>query len=169
MRSRVMQMAKLPPDSCRKQPLFITRVRRDIVRTHPKKTQSKHHRMLGLTLIEVLIALAIVAIALTAIIKTVSESIRSTAYLSDKTIAMYVGQQVLNESRVGLLKLSSGDAQQEKTTMLGKEWFWRAEQTSTPNPKIKKIMVNVFTREPDSDDASPIMSLESYLYRNRDE
>jgi prepilin-type N-terminal cleavage/methylation domain-containing protein len=76
MQLQVMQMAKLPPGRYRKR---------------------SQHTQSGLTLIEVLVALAIISIALTAIIKATSENIRGTAYLQDKTIAMYVARQILNE------------------------------------------------------------------------
>ena len=101
-------------------------------------------KILGLTLIEVLIALAIVAIALTAIIKTTSQNIRSTAYLQDKTIASWVAFQVINEARVGLEVFPEvpGVLEKEKN-MLGQVWKWRAYQKSTPNPQIREIHVEV--------------------------
>ena len=51
----------------------------------------------GFTLLEVLIALAIISIALTAIIKASSQNIKDTAYLEDKAIANWVGLEVMNE------------------------------------------------------------------------
>ena len=117
----------------------------------------------GLTLIEVLIALAIVGIAMTAIIKTTSQNIRSTAYLQNKTIAMWVGLQVLSEARVGLRRLNNeSDQVMETTLMLGQEWVWRAGQTETPNKRIKKMHVDVLSSK--REDAVPLIHLESYLY-----
>lgn len=118
----------------------------------------------GLTLIEVLIALAIVSIAMTAIIKAVTQNIRSTGYLQDKTIALYVGQQVLNEARVGLLSFAPGvEKINEKTQMLDRKWYWRLTQTQTPNPRIKKINVHVYAHDAADDNETPLISLESYL------
>ena len=115
----------------------------------------------GFTLIEVLIALAIVSIAMTAIIKAATQNIRGTNYLQDKTIALWVGQQVLNEARVGLLTLpENSNKQNEKTMMLGQDWYWQAVQEETPNSHIQKITVTVFKRE---DDTVPLINLESYL------
>ncbi len=119
---------------------------------------------LGLTLIEVLIALAIIAIALTAIIKATAQTIRATQYLQNKTIAMWVGQEVLNEARLNLLVLSGNDDKVTKQTqMLGEDWYWSASQESTANSKIKIIKVDVFDKEPDQD-ATPLVSLETYVY-----
>jgi general secretion pathway protein I len=121
------------------------------------------YRIEGLTLIEVLIALAIIGIALTAIIKAVSQSIRATTYLQEKTIALWVGEQVLNEARVGILSLDESDQTKHKIMMLTKNWYWQANQISTPNLHIKKIEVKVFTNV--DEDAKPLISLESYVYQ----
>lgn len=123
----------------------------------------KQKNSTGLTLIEVLIALAIIAIAFTAVIKATSQNVRATAHLRDKTIATWVALQVMNEARVGGLVLPQEDDKlKEKTDMLGREWFWEASQEKTPNKRIEKITVNVFISE--EDEASPIASLESYVY-----
>ncbi len=117
----------------------------------------------GLTLIEVLIALAIIAIAMTAIIKASSQSIRATAYLQDKTMGLWVGMRVLNEARLGVLKLPDApDKLKEKTTLLNRDWYWQAYQTRSPNPHIYQLDVAVFTN--DSDEAAAIIQLTSYAY-----
>lgn len=119
----------------------------------------------GLTLIEVLIALAIISIALTAVIKAASQNIRATHYLQNKTIAMWVGIQAINEIRAGVLKLPTTQDKLEATTyMLGQHWYWQVGQEETPNKRIKKIAVDVYERENMTDEDTPIISLESYLY-----
>lgn len=117
----------------------------------------------GLTLIEVLIALAIIAIALTAVIKTTAENIRATAYLKNKSIALWVGEEVINKARLGLIKLPSGDMVTEMTPMLGQDWYWQAKQEQTPNPKIFKVSVDVYMQE-NTEAVSPVVHLESYVY-----
>jgi general secretion pathway protein I len=121
-----------------------------------------YRKIAGLTLIEVLIALAIIAIALTAVIKATSQTIRGTTHLQTKTIAMWVGQNVLNEARLNLLPLSTTPTSQS-TLMLNQTWYWQATKESTPNKRIKKISVRVYTHEAD-DDATPIIQLETYVY-----
>jgi len=122
----------------------------------------------GLTLVEVLVALAIVSIAMTAIVKAISQNIRSTTYLQDKTIAMYVGQQVLSEARLGLLVFSvEAETMNEKTRMLGRTWYWQAKEMETPNQHIKKVEVNVFAEEPVNEAIGPIITMGSFLYHGR--
>lgn len=118
----------------------------------------------GLTLIEVLIALAIISIAMTAIIKGTSQNIRATTYLQDKMIAVWVGQQLLNEVRAGVRILPNESGPMKVTTkMLGKEWFSQLSQEETPNRRIKRISVKVFSNE--DEDAQSLLTLNSYLYR----
>ena len=122
--------------------------------------------IVGLTLIEVLIALAIVGIAMTAIIKATSQNIRSTGYLNNKSIAEWVGQQVINETRVGLLKLPNPpDKLKQTTTMLNHEWLWTAVQENTPNTHVKKAIVKVFANaDADEEETTPSVILESYIH-----
>lgn len=127
---------------------------------HCSKTQSQ----LGMTLIEVLIALAIISISLTAVIKATTQNIRATSYLQNKTIALWVGQEVLSEARVGTIRLPEApDSLNMKSDMLGRNWYWQAGEERTPNKNIKKILVNVFEHENHEDD-SPLISIESYVY-----
>jgi len=122
----------------------------------------------GLTLIEVLVALAIVSIAITAMMKAVSQNVRAVSYLQDKTIATWVGQQIINEARVGLLDIKNSgiDKMNEKTVMLNQTWFWQASEEATTNAHIKKVTVEVFPRDPSTDaDQTPLNTLETYVYR----
>lgn len=113
----------------------------------------------GFTLIEVLIALAIIAIALTAIIRATSQNIRQTIYLQNKTIASWVATNVMNEARAGLLELSEDEKLEKETVMLGQSWNWTAELKNTPNAKIKKITVDVFRGE------QRLIEVVSYVYQ----
>lgn len=115
----------------------------------------------GFTLIEVLIALAILSIALTTIIKFTSQNIRDTTYVQNKTIANWVGTQIINEVRVGVLKLPEPpDTLEQETEMLGQTWSWKASLAATPNTHIQEIHVDVFQKTGNK----KMISLVSYLY-----
>jgi len=119
----------------------------------------------GMTLIEVLIALAIIAISLTAVIKAASQNIRGTNYLQNKSIALWVGQEIIGEVQLGVIKLGdSRDDEANSFTMLGQDWYWRAEDKATGNPRINQIRVRVYAREPDDEDAVPLIDLDGYRY-----
>lgn len=120
----------------------------------------------GMTLIEVLIALAIIAIALTAIIRAASQNIRATDYLQTKTVALWVGRNVMSEAQLGVLGIGGPEGLRQEQEMLGRDWFWHAEMTATANARIKKIRVRVYTHEPEDDDASALVDLDGYSYAN---
>lgn len=115
----------------------------------------------GFTLIEVLVALAILSIAMTAIILSTSQNIKDTLYLQNKTVATWVGTQVVNETRAGLLKPPlAPDSLKDETEMLNKRWSWEASLKDTPNPHIKEINVMVF----DKANKQLLSQLRSYFY-----
>jgi len=115
----------------------------------------------GFTLIEVLIALGILAIAITAIIQATSQNIKNTAYLEDKTIATLVGTEIINKTRLGLLILPfAPDKYQENSPMLGKTWGVEASLTVTPNTHINEIHVNIFRHQ----HAEKLITLIGYQY-----
>ena len=116
---------------------------------------------IGLALIEVLVALAILSIALTAIIKSASQNIRNTLYLQNKTIATWIGANAINTIRMGLLKAPNPpDHLIHTSNTLGQNWSWQAVLEATPNPHIKQINIDVF-HQPDN---HKLAHLESYLY-----
>ena len=110
----------------------------------------------GFTLIEVLVALAILSIALTALIKASAQNIKDTIYLQNKTIAHWVGMRVINEARIGLIKLPAA----ETTEMLSSKWSWQAMQLPSKNPHIAEIHVTV-KHLPDN---NKLLELVSYAY-----
>lgn len=119
----------------------------------------------GMTLIEVLIALAIIAISMTAVIKAASQNIRATTYLKNKSIALWVAQELMGEVQTGVLKLDDNRVDEVGSMeMLGRNWFWRAEDKATGNARIKQIRVRVYAREPEDDDAVPLIDLDGYRY-----
>jgi general secretion pathway protein I len=115
----------------------------------------------GFTLIEILIALAILSISLTAIIKATSQNIKNTLYLQDKTIANWVAVNIMNEARLGLLKLpvEPGDLSKD-TTMLGQQWTAHAYFAASRNPHIREIHVAVSKKS----SAKYLVTLTGYVY-----
>lgn len=121
---------------------------------------NKTYLQRGFTLIEVLIALAILSIAMTAMIKATSQNIKDTHYLQQKTIAHWVAANVIHSAQAGVLKLpKEPDELTDETEMLGQAWAWKASLVPTKNPKIQEIKVTVFNRTD-----SPLVSLTGYYY-----
>jgi general secretion pathway protein I len=96
----------------------------------------------GFTLIEVLAALAIVAIGMLGVIKGVNEAVRNSSYLRDKTLAHWLAMNRLAEvrlaARIPEVAKTNGDAE-----FAGQRWRWRMEVTQTPVQSMRRIDISV--------------------------
>lgn len=63
----------------------------------------------GFTLLEVLVAMTILAVALAALIKGGSDHSRNTLYLQERTLAHWAGQNVLAEYEAGMRPVGEGN------------------------------------------------------------
>ncbi len=97
----------------------------------------------GFTLVEVLLALAIIAIALTALLKAMAQNIENTDRLKQKTISHWVAMQGVAMIQLGLLSTSQNQETTQNTYMLGQHWYWRAKITPTPQKSLQLISLSV--------------------------
>lgn len=98
----------------------------------------------GFTLLEVLIALVVVAISLSALIFSISENVRNIAYLEDKATATWVAGNVLAELRLGIIRPPNVSYHFSGTeVMLGKTWYWKVRSKSIDLREAKRIEVSV--------------------------
>jgi type II secretion system protein I len=88
-------------------------------------------RRRGFTLLEVLIALAIVAMAAGALLGTLTSSASNVSYLHDKTLAEWVALNRLTEIRIAQSKPSPGK-RTGNAEMGGMRWQWEEEITEMP-------------------------------------
>ena len=99
----------------------------------------------GFTLVEVMVALAIVALSVPALLFTLDQQIDGTAYLRDRELAQLVASNRLGELRLAALAgrpLERGSAAGEEE-MLGRRWFWRVDSEATGAPGFQRIEVRV--------------------------
>ena len=87
-------------------------------------------------------ALAIVAIALTAGMRALTQATDSAAALKARTLALWIAQNRLAEAQIATpwpaLGSYKGDAQQAGATFL-----WQASVSTTPNPAFRRIEIVV--------------------------
>lgn len=106
-------------------------------------------RSCGFTLVEVMVALAIVALSVPALLFTLDQHIDGTAHLRDKSMASVVAANKLAEVR--LLAASRRQLLQGSETgsadMAGREWFWWLDSEQTEVPQFFRIEVRVGLRE----------------------
>jgi len=96
----------------------------------------------GFTLIEVLIALAVLTISMTALIQAGGTRADHVGYLRDRTLAHWIASDRVTELRLAEDWPSTGTREGE-TEMAGRSWFWRAEIRETPEPAVRRVEVSV--------------------------
>jgi general secretion pathway protein I len=101
----------------------------------------------GFTLIEVLLALAVIAIALTALIKATAQSVSHTQQIKEKSISHWVAMQGVTAIQLGLVSIHPNQEITEVTKILGQRWYWRATLTPTPIKSTQKITITVSNKE----------------------
>jgi general secretion pathway protein I len=135
-------------------------------RSHPFATdipakQSAHGT--GFTLVEVMVALVVVAIVLPALLLTLSQQLDGLRYLDDRAHAQWVAANRLAELR--LVLDAKGTLQRGTTSgtesMAGRDWYWWSEGTETPVPGFYRYEIAVSDRQDGQD--SPIHTLDGYL------
>ena len=102
----------------------------------------------GFTLIEVMVALAIIAIALSSLIKASGSHTSSAAYLKSKTLAHYVAMNEVAELHTKKRWPDLGTTQ-NSTEMAGHEWFWTREvaKTGDESGNIRGLKFTVYLDE----------------------
>ena len=130
------------------------------MRCLPKHLFPKRCR--GFTLLEVLVALAVLAIAMAALIKGAGDNARSAAYLRDKTLAQWVGMNVIAEQRLATGWPAPG-IKRGREEMARHEWFWELKVSETFDVDVRRLDVAV--RSSDDKDASPQGNLVAFLPR----
>jgi general secretion pathway protein I len=107
------------------------------------------HRHRGFTLIEVLVALVIVAVGMSALMGALSSSARTVTYMQDKTFAEWVA---LNKIATVRVSLQQGQIPAVGTTngdldFANRSWHWRQDVVASQVPGINRIDVKVRPKE----------------------
>ncbi|MFC4818695.1 type II secretion system minor pseudopilin GspI [Dokdonella ginsengisoli] len=118
------------------------------------------NRARGFTLIEVLVALAVVALALLALTRAATVQVRSFDGLRERTLAGWVAANTLAETR--LAAFPSTGRSEGRTRLGDRDWRWTREVQSTPNPGIRRIEVRVFA----ADANEPSATLSGFVGRS---
>ena len=96
----------------------------------------------GFTLIEVMVALAVIAFGLAAVIKTVTSTTNNTIYLRDKTFAYWVAQNQIAEIEVSTSSPKKGFTDGEEK-LAGQIWHWTRKVDGTEDPDTNRVEVTV--------------------------
>ena len=107
----------------------------------------------GFSLIEALVALAVLAIATVGLVGAVEQHIDSTRAMERRAAATWVAENRLAEIALGPAA-SAGD----EVTMLGQRWRVAVARRTTDDPEIMRVQVRVYA----GDDAAPTATLDGF-------
>ncbi|MDH3900187.1 MAG: type II secretion system minor pseudopilin GspI [Gammaproteobacteria bacterium] len=116
----------------------------------------------GFTLLEVLVALGVLALTMGAVIKAVGDYTGNQSYLRDRTLAVWAARNVLAEQQ--LENAWPGTGEFKGTTDMGKrEWRWLVRVTQTEEAELRRLDVEV--QPIDSDAEQPLAVLSGFLWQ----
>jgi len=118
-------------------------------------------RSTGFTLIEVMVALTIIAISLGALLSTSGTQASSVTYLKQKTLAHWVAVNELTQIRIAKEFPNLGD-KKGSVTMANHEWYWVRTTKKTEDENARQI---TFTLYADKDYQQNLTSLIGYANR----
>ncbi|MCL2297087.1 MAG: type II secretion system minor pseudopilin GspI [Proteobacteria bacterium] len=96
----------------------------------------------GFTLVEILVALTIVAVALAAGLRALNQSADNANQLKLRTLALWVAENRLAEAQL-LPELPPAGTVQGQVSQAGIAFAWQQTISVTPNPAFRKIDIRV--------------------------
>lgn len=115
----------------------------------------------GMTLLEVMVALVILALAGLALLKTSGEQVRNLNHLEQKQFAAWVAENQLTQLRLQQV-WPAEQWHQGQSTLAGHSWHWRWRGVATSTPTLRALEVEV-RQDPDS--REPLALLRGYQGR----
>ena len=103
----------------------------------------------GFTLIEVLVALAIVAIGMAAVLEAVGSSADTATYMREKTLAQWIALNQVATTRLQVQQPSKGTSDGE-LDYAGRHWRWHQEVTDADLPVPGMLRIDVTVQEADT-------------------
>lgn len=112
----------------------------------------------GFTLIEVLVALFVFAVAMTALIQAGTQRADNLGYLRDRTLASWIASDRVTALSLETDRVGTGTRDGE-VEMAGRTWHWRAEIEDTADDAVRRAEVAV-RLDPDGE---PLARVTGYL------
>ncbi|MGR5486783.1 type II secretion system minor pseudopilin GspI [Vibrio alfacsensis] len=122
----------------------------------PNRIGASHRQTRGMTLLEVLVALAIFATAAISVIRSVSQHINTVSYLEEKMFAAMVMDNQMANVMLATEKLKAKNGTEE---LAGRTWYWKVTPVATTQPLLKAFDISVATEK----NASPVVTVRSYV------
>jgi general secretion pathway protein I len=108
----------------------------------------------GFTLIEVVVALAILGIGMLAVFKTIGDTVYNVNELRDRSFAEWIADNRITEVRISG-EMPSVEETAGEVEFAGRQWHWLTKVSQTQVPGLRRIDVSV-RRDEDPENASMV-------------
>lgn len=115
----------------------------------------------GFTLVEVMVAVVIIAVSISALLFQMMNAVDNTAHLRDKMFAEWVA---LNQLELAYLENAHTNQLPDREkrgseTMAGRKWYWRIRPVKTAADGFLQLEVSVRAREDDDSALATVTGL----------
>jgi general secretion pathway protein I len=111
------------------------------------------HAQTGFTLIEMVVAVAILAMAMAAILSGMARYADNTAHLRERTVALWIAHNRLTEIELQPVWPDVGRSDGE-VTFSGQKWRWEVDVQKTTDDRLRRLDIRVLSPRRDGDAAS---------------
>jgi general secretion pathway protein I len=103
-------------------------------------------RTRAFTLVEILVALALVAVALAAGMRSLAQAADGAGTLKARTLALWVAQNRLAAAQIAPA-VAAREPARGQVVQAGTAFVWQSTPSATPNPAFRRIDIVVAERE----------------------
>ena len=114
----------------------------------------------GFTLIEVVVALAILGIGMLAVFKTIGDTVHNVDELRDRSFAEWIADNRITEVRISG-EMPSVEETAGEVEFAGRQWHWLTKVSQTQVQGLRRIDVSV--RRDDDPENSSIVTLSGFV------
>ena len=122
----------------------------------------------GFTLVELMVALVVVATVATTVYTRSSDTIGQIALLERRTLARWVAENEIERARLArhaareeAIPLASGSTRR-RVTLGGREWSVVVTANTTSHPWLRRVQYTVFAIE-DGDEVGPVDGITAFI------
>ncbi len=107
-----------------------------------KIKSSKSYAQLGFTLLEVVVALFILALTMGGLVKSIGDGAKNQGAIEERTLAQWVALNRIARMRLEQPDIHTGNSNGVEQ-MANRDWEWQQQIEKTPDPSVYRVIITV--------------------------